>query len=245
MILTVNNNELNLYKYIVTYTYQTSEISTYTDNVEAYRQMVNKDKEYSNFSFTELTLTDRQQSRYNYILGLGDKINLIRDINFLNEYVKNGYINPDGPDYLLELLKQEEHSLLHKEYITSIILSNLKEKRKKREISGIKFKDEYTAATDESSKTSITSLLISLQSNIITEVNYKFEEGYKLLNKEEILLLAKLVLTHTQLCFNAEKLAIEQLESLPIEELNNYLDKHKINDMFDDYYRQLYLELIS
>lgn len=246
MILTLKNNTLLPYKYIVRYTFQSSEVIQYTDTTEPYRQMVNKEKEYSNFSYTELALTDKQQSRFDFILSLGDKVNLMLDLNYINDFVEFGYINDSSPEYLKELLKEEnEYSLGHRSYVISKVLSNIKEKRKLREVSGVKFNDDYTASTDENSRLSITSLLMTVDAGIVTEVNYKFEEGYKLLNKEDIKLLVKLVLSHTQLCFNAEKLAIEKIETLSLEEVSEYLDKHKTNDMFDDYYRQLYIASLS
>ena len=238
------DNTVSTYKYVCSYTFNNETVTVYTDNSILFQDMVTNNDEFSNFISKEITLTQEQQDRLNDYNSKSSSNSSAGYGEYVSKFIIDGYVSKDAPEYLQEFLKEEKYQDQSRSYILEQITQYLKDKRKVREDGGVRFK-EYTASTDEKSRLTITALIVSVGQGLITQVDYKFEDGFATLNQQEIMELSKLMLAHNQLCFTAEKLCNEKLLTLTLQELQNYETKYQVNDLYDETYRALYLELLK
>lgn len=232
-------------KYTDTWTFYTNrvsflnngtEVSEYTDSPSLYEEMVSKAPyQFSNFVNEVIEPTEEQIARLEDI----NKLKLEYPSSYMHifqEFVRDGYLGPTDDPLLTKLYKKNQ-KVAQQQLIEEISkhLSNIKTEK---EYGGVEY-NGHKIATDLESQSKISSTLLGFMSGMITEVNFKFKDGFEMLDKEKFIKLAQFVMVHVQICFTAESLCKAELPSKTTEELDKIDELHEIQEWYNNKYDEL------
>lgn len=215
-----------------------NDIRVYTDRPSLYINMCNQDpKRFGQPTVETVTLTEKQRERYNEILNLSLPENVLNSclINASN-YVEFGYFPPNVQEPLKSFAESKTEQ--SKQWYIKDYLSTLANIRWRKEISGAKY-GEYIIASDEVSISKITGTVVSFQTGILQTTEFKFTNGWKTVDKEEMSKIAAAVTQHVNACFQAENAVKNKLQTLPFIDLftegkrNERRNALNLEEMFD------------
>lgn len=219
-----------------TETVNNSVVKTFTDKPSLYEDMVNKNPHmFSGFVNELIEPTEEQIKRLEEI----NKLKLEHPYSYehiFQEYVESGYMAPTEDENLVKLYKKAKNS--SKKELIKEILAILSSVKTEKEQGGITF-EGMTVSTDTESQSKISSTLLGFMSGMITEVEFKFKNGFKTLDKEQFIKLAKATIDHVQYCFKAEMLCKEELDSKSVEDLDSLDELDEITEWFNNKYNEL------
>ena len=203
----------------------------YTDSPSVYSQLPNVDTTVTNFQVSSFTPDPPQQ----YRLDMLNNMNAIEHqtlIEYFDVFVDTGAIITNDP-FFDSIREQFEH--FGKEYAISKLKEAVKNIRRNKEQGGYKF-GEFVCATDRESQSTLSNLYGMFTSGMIQETEFKFNNGWKILNKEEFFILASGVSRFVQACFKAENELVTELSKSSTTEINELVieeDHVTLKDKYD------------
>lgn len=211
-------------KVILTDTNGDNEI--YTDEPSMYQAMVSKFTHVLNCKVENTVLTDKQNERLAALQSLVGELETKSEPEASN-FVKYGYISPFdncnggvcSPQPMLKLLDTWGNE--SKQALMTLYKEVLASERYSIECCGVEF-NGMKAYSDKQAQSSITSTLQLFSIGGIDSINFKFMDGWQVLTAEQFKLFAVTLSNHIQVCFNAEKVAIEKLNAMTLKELASF-----------------------
>lgn len=219
-MLNLTNDQLDFYSCKVSF-YDNGELKTeYTNNPSLYSKMVADYKNLSNLTSEPVVPTEDQTKRLKQIKKLvKSDTNLQAFGDKVIKFVETGYIDSTCPEWMKSLVSKNETK--SKELLLEKLYSRLSKMKSEKEYGGCEYQG-HRLATDLESQSKIASTLLGFLSNMITEVNFKFKDGFVNMNKEQLQAVSGYLMAFVQSCFTAESLAKEQLAKLSMDELLEY-----------------------
>lgn len=249
-MLNLSNGQCEFYNCKVTF-YDNDELKTeYTNNPSLYSKMVNDYKHLTNFASEAIVPTEEQIKRLNQVKKLIKKdTNLEAFGDKVSAFVETGYIDSTCPEWMKSLVNKNASA--SKELLLIKLNSRLSQMKTDKEYGGCVYQG-HTLASDLESQSKIASTLLGFMSGMITEVNFKFKDGFVNMNSEQLTAVSSYLMAHVQSCFTAESLCKEKLSSLSLDELLSYdetnssnLNQENTGDKLQELYDQTYTETIT
>lgn len=219
-MLNLSNNQCEFYNCKVSFL-DNGELKTeYTNNPSLYNKMVKDYSNLSNFSLEPVVPTEDQNKRLKQLKKLiKSDTNLQAFGDKVIAFVETGYIDSTCPEFMQSLVSKNESK--SKELLLEKLYSRLSKMKSEKEYGGCEYQG-HRLATDLESQSKISSTLLGFLSNMITEVNFKFKDGFVNMNKEQLQAVSTYLMAFVQSCFTAESLIKEQLAKLSLDELLQY-----------------------
>lgn len=223
------------------------QVEIHTTNPSQLENMCKKNTaRFSEFKISKVEPTDEQISRLETVNGL-KLVNPDSWTRQLSYFVESGYVVSNCPSFMSKLKALYTQS--SKEYLISNIKTKLSSAKSEMETSGCDFFG-LTVKTDSEAQNKITSTLVSMQAGIISSVNFKFGNTWVELTKDQFSVLASIVTTHIQSCYNAEKQVITSLQNMTYNDLEKLGNPDVINtgvveNLFNTTYESIYTSAIS
>lgn len=219
-MLNLTNDQCEFYSTKVSF-YDNGELKTeYTDNPSLYSKMVNDYNHLSNFTSEAVNPTDEQTKRLKQIKKLiKSDTNLQAFGSKIIAYVETGYIDSSCPDWMQSLVSKNETK--SKEILLEKLNSRVSKMKTEKEYGGCDYQG-HILASDTESQSKISSTLLGFMSGMISEVNFKFKDGFVNMNQEQLTAVSTFLMSHVQSCFTAESLTKEQIAKLNLDELLEY-----------------------
>lgn len=225
-MLKFQDGKFKFYQYIVTYYDRGEQKTEYTDTPSLYSDMVNNYKDLTNFSSTSLVATEEQVSRLAEVNKLAAKATMPEGfIDKVNTFVEKGYVDNNCPDWMKSLVKK--HTETSKAVLIAKLYSRLSAMKTEKEYGGMTY-GNHVMATDLESQSKISSVMLGFTAGMITETQFKFKDGFEVLDQAAFAQVAGYLMAHVQSCFTAESLAKDSLAKLNLDELVSY-DKDSVS----------------
>lgn len=214
------NGKAEFYQCKVSY-YDNGELkSEYTNNPSLYTEMVNNYKYLSNCTVEAVTYTLEQKGRleeFNALLT-DEVVNsgLEGQRQIINNFIENGYVDSNCPDYMKSLLSSYEAN--SKTILTTKLSKQLSSFKTEKEYGGAYY-GEYELATDLESQSKVSSVFMSINAGLVSTVDFKFKNGYVNMTAEEFQKVAVFLLAHVQACFTAESMVKDSFANMTFDEL--------------------------
>ena len=219
-MLKFQNSKFDFYSCKVTF-YDRDELKTeYTDNPSLYSNMVNNYKNLTNFNTAPVVPTEEQTKRLAEVNELVDKASNPEGFRSqVIDFVENGYVDTNCPDWMKSLVSKYEET--SKSILLTKLYSRLSSMKTEKEYGGTAY-GSHQLATDLESQSKISSVMLGFTAGMITETQFKFKDGFEVMNMEQFNQVATYLMAHVQSCFTAENLSKEALALLSFEELLTY-----------------------
>lgn len=187
----------------------------YVDDTTDHLNLFDRSARYTDISITKVSPTVEQASRLEAINSEDLELAELWSSD-VNDYIQYGYVkNSEVP----VVGKFYEDSIeTSKQHLLSIIGEKVAEHRYNKEVNGAKY-GEFIVKTDRESQATITSTVVALQAGLVSNVEFKFQNGWKTLDTTEFFNVAKIISEHVNNCFKAENATLTTLGNLPLEEL--------------------------
>lgn len=177
----------------------------------------------TDFSRVEIVPSPEQTDRLNVLNNL-DLTHIENWTSEVRDFVEFGFISPRANSVIKTL--KDSYLVETKKYLTDRHSSELAAIRYDREISGIDYNGK-NVHTDRSAKASITSTVLSFNSGVLTQTDFKFKNGWETVTLETFMPIAQAVGSHVSKCFTAEKNVLTLLEAKTIDELSEVDEDNK------------------
>lgn len=227
-MIRVRNNEVRAYFCKVTMTTTDGTQVIYTDTPSEYQEMVGKFPHILKVDMENVVLDEEQQKRLNAVIDIKSALEEKWELQVSN-FVKDGYLVPADECKDCGRVKSPLEVLLPKyESVSKNTLVNtykekLAEIRYNKEVGGCSF-NGMIAFTDKQAQSSISNTVLTFQVTGMESTRFKFVDGWQILTYDQLVLLAKRVAYHVQICFNAEEIIGTRLAMLSNKELCGYSD---------------------
>ncbi len=201
----------------------------YVNDTTDHLNLFDRSARYTDISITNVSPTVEQASRLEAINSEDLELAEIWS-SVVNDYIQYGYVkNSEVP----VVGKFYEDSIeTSKQYLLNKISEKVAEHRYNKEVNGAKY-GTYIVKTDRESQGTITSTVVALQAGLISNVEFKFQNGWKTLDTTEFFNVAMIISGHVNNCFKAENSTLTTLSSLPLEELIPIVYPENKMDMID------------
>lgn len=221
-----------------------------TDSPSLYEEMVNRNTNLTSYTFETITLNEQQQERLDKLNNLEDLSDAYPDV--YTDYIMYGYIPVIHDEKLNELYEESKEDGI--DYLKRLLINELSNIRWKKESQNV-IVDSIEVSTNRNFRTQFISELNLYIKDILEEQEYKFINGFFLINKEKHIKIIKELVKHTKSCFTAEKNLIDYINSInDIEELDklyqtknegsksssDMLKYKKLQELFIEKYNELY-----
>ena len=243
----VKNNQLVFYPVVCTFYDNGDYKEVYTLSPSQIETMCKKNTtKFTEFKISKVEPTEEQTSR----LEAANKLKLVNPeawVRQLSYFVQYGYVMSNCPSFMSSLKALYVQS--SKEYLISNIKTRLSSIKSEMETSGCDFFG-LVVKTDTEAQNKISSTLVSMQAGIISSVNFKFGSTWVELTKDQFQVLASIVTTHIQSCFNSEKQIINSMDSMTyndLEKLGNpdIINTGVIENLFNTTYESTYTSAVD
>ncbi len=187
----------------------------YVDDTTDHLNLFDRSARYTDISITKVSPTVEQASRLEAINSEDLELAELWSSQ-VNDYIQYGYVkNSEVPvvgKFYEDSIETSKRHLLNK------ISEKVAEHRYNKEVNGANY-GTYIVKTDRESQATITSTVVALQAGLVSNVEFKFQNGWKTLDTTEFFNVATIISGHVNNCFKAENTTLTTLGNLPLEEL--------------------------
>lgn len=221
-------NQYEFYNEKIEYLDNGVEVLTYTDAASIFQEAAQRFTNITNLKTEPFVPTEEQTMRLNDVNSIDNKSDLSTYIMYVDELVQFGYIPDTWPEWASHLVKKYEQS--SKVYLINKYNNKLSKYKTEKEYTIINY-NGFEVSTDLESQSKISSTLLGMISGMISEVNFKFKNGFKVLNKEEFQKMSSFIMGHVQICFTSESSCKERIKNMSLSELKNIKIDETENNM--------------
>lgn len=243
----VKDNKLVFYPVVCTFYDNETYVERYTTSPSELESMCKSNTtRFTEFKISKVEPTTEQIAR----LEAANNLELVNPEAWARElsyFVQYGYVMSNCPTFMSKLKALYVQS--SKEYLISAIKTQLSAAKSEAIVSGCDFFG-LTVKTDTDSQSSISSTLISMQAGLLSSVNFKIDGTWVEMNKDQFAVLAAIVTTHIQSCFNTEKQLLAKFQTMSyieLEKLGNpdLITTGVVENLFNTTYQTVYIEAIK